>query len=93
MPSFILKLWNREEIEKEEAEEEEEAAEDEPLVLLQILFFVGLHCKAPQYNKPTRYSMAAQLKLRYSQEELKKAQRGLDWQNRCFGSRKALVPW
>lgn len=23
----------------------------------------------------------------------KKAQRGLDWQNRCFGSSKALVPW
>lgn len=25
----------------------------EPLVLVQILFFAGLHCKAPQYNKPT----------------------------------------
>lgn len=37
--------------------------------------------------------MEAQLKLRYSQEGLKKAQRGPDWLNRCFGSSKALVPW
>lgn len=33
------------------------------------------------------------MKLRYSQEGLKKAQRGPDWLNRCFGSSKALVPW
>lgn len=37
--------------------------------------------------------MEAQLKLRYSQEGFKKAQRGPDWLNRCFGSSKALVPW
>lgn len=27
--------------------------EKEPLVLVQIFFFAGLRCKAPQYNKPT----------------------------------------
>lgn len=37
--------------------------------------------------------MEAQLKLRYSQEGFKKAQRGPDWLNHCFGSSKALVPW
>ena len=110
MPSFILKLWNHEEIEKEERErrggerrgeerrgeekgkgegegegegegkgegegEGEEEAGEEPLVLLEVLLFAGLHCKAPQYKKPTRYDSAAQLKLRYSQEELKKKHR------------------
>ena len=39
------------------------------------------------------YCMAAQWKLRYSQEGFKKAQRSPDWLNRCFGSSKALVPW
>lgn len=33
------------------------------------------------------------MKLRYSQKGLKKAQRGPDWLNHCFGSSKALVPW
>lgn len=33
--------------------EQKEETQKEPLVLVQILFFAGLHCKAPQYNKPT----------------------------------------
>lgn len=54
MPRFILKLWNREELEKGEGRgRRRRDTEKEPLVLVQILFFAGLHCKAPQYNKPT----------------------------------------
>lgn len=54
MPRFILKLWNREELEKGEGRgSRRRDTEKEPLVLVQILFFAGLHCKAPQYNKPT----------------------------------------
>lgn len=54
MPRFILKLWNREGLEKgDSGEAEGRDIEKEPLVLVQILFFAGLHCKAPQYNKPT----------------------------------------
>lgn len=56
MPRFILKLWNREGLEKGGAgngEAEGRDVEKEPLVSVQILFFAGLHCKAPQYDKPT----------------------------------------
>lgn len=74
MPRFILKLWNRGELEKRgNGEAGGGHREKEPLVLVQILFFAGLHCKAPQYNKPTNLCMEAQLKLRYSQEGLKKS--------------------
>lgn len=55
MPRFILKLWNHEGLEKgDSGETEGRDVEKEPLVLVQILFFAGLHCKAPQYNKPTK---------------------------------------
>lgn len=54
MPRFILKLWNHEELEKgKNGAAGGGNIEKEPLVLVQILFFAGLHCKAPQYNKPT----------------------------------------
>lgn len=53
MPRFILKLWNREGLEKGDNGGDRRKRHKEPLVLVQILFFAGLHCKAPQYNKPT----------------------------------------
>lgn len=98
MPRFVLKLWNREGLEKgDNGEEEGRDVEKEPLVSVQILFSAGLHCKAPQYDKPTnlRYGgpVEAEVFTGRIKKKTKKAQRGPDWLNRCFGSSKALVPW
>lgn len=73
--------------------------EKEPLVSVQILFFAGLHCKAPQYDKPTKLLYGGPVEAEVftgrikKNKTKKKAQRGPDWLNRCFGSSKALVPW
>lgn len=65
----------------------------EPLVLVQILFFAGLHCKAPQYNKPTNLLYGGPVEAEVFTGRIKKSTGGPDWLNRCFGSSKALVPW
>lgn len=56
MPRFILKLWNREGLEKgADGEAEGRDVGKEALVLVQILFFAGLHCKAPSTASPPIY--------------------------------------
>lgn len=99
MPRFILKLWNREGLEKGGrwggGRKRKNLWYQYKSCSLQ-----GCIAKHRSTISPPIYCMEAQLKLRYSQEGLKnkkqktkKAQRGPDWLNRCFGSSKALVPW
>ena len=64
------------------------------MVLVQISLFAGLHCKAPQYNKPTNLLYGGPVEAEVFTGRIKKnTQRSPDWLNRCFGSSKALVPW
>lgn len=77
MPSFILKLWNQGEIEEEErgekGDEEEEEEEEKSLWYIRSSVPRRAALQSTTVQKATGYGPAAQVKLRYSQEELKKS--------------------